>query len=220
MPMKSSISSLSQNSSNTAEFIADVLRKAIFEGKYKAGQPMLQDRVAKELKVSKIPVREALIQLKSEGLVVFIHNRGAVVSELSPAEVNEIFSMRLALESLAVKKAVLNIREADLIRATSILKIIDGDKDKGTWSDLNWEFHEILYSRSKMPMLINTIKKLHFNIARYLIIYLDHLSGFEESQIEHWQILKAFEERNIETILSVLETHLRKAEENLVKFLG
>lgn len=219
MFMNTTLSSFSKNNTNTADSIAESLRNSIFKGEYKAGQPLVQDHIAKELKVSKIPVREALVQLKAEGLVVFLRNRGAVVSVLSAAEVREIFSMRLALESLAVEKAVLNIQEADLIRATGILKIIDDEKDKAAWTDLNWEFHEILYYRSKMPMLINTIRMLHLNTARYMVIYLDHLSGFKDSQIEHWRILKAFEERSVETILSVLKAHLKKAEENLVKFL-
>ncbi len=220
MSMNSSISNMSKFTGSTSEFIAQTLRIAIFKGKYKANQPLRQDRIAKELNVSKIPLREALVQLKSEGLVVFLPNRGAVVSMLSPAEVREIFSMRLALESLAVEKAVPNIREAELIRARSVLKIIDREKDKSTWSDLNREFHEILYKPSNMRLLLNTIQTLHNNVGRYLVIYLDRLSGTEASREEHWGILDAYKEKNIDKAQSILKTHLGKAEEHLMRFLG
>ena len=77
---------------NTPEIIADIIRKSIFDGTFKAGQPLRQDQIAQALKISKIPIREALVQLKAEGLVVFLPNRGALVSRLSQDEVKEIFS--------------------------------------------------------------------------------------------------------------------------------
>ena len=218
--MNISMSGLSNHTGNTSEFIADAIRQAIFKGIYKADQPLRQDRIAGELNVSKIPLREALVQLKSEGLVVFLPNRGAVVSKLSPAEVREIFSMRLALESLAIEKAIINIREADLIRARSVLKIIDREKDKSSWSNLNWEFHEILYKPSEMTLLLNTIQNLHNNVGRYLVIYLDRLSGIAASQKEHWGLLDAYKEKDIEKAQGVLKTHLSNARDHLIKFLG
>ena len=79
---------------NTPDIIADFLRKAILNGRYEANQPLRQDHIAKELGVSKIPLREALVQLKTEGLVVFLPKRGAVVAGLSAAEAAEIFTMK------------------------------------------------------------------------------------------------------------------------------
>ena len=104
---------------NTPEFIANVLRNAILQGQYKAKQPLRQDQIAEELGVSKIPLREALVQLKAEGLVSFMPNRGAVITELSAKEVDEIFSMRIVLETKALERAIPNLRPADFIRAKS-----------------------------------------------------------------------------------------------------
>jgi DNA-binding GntR family transcriptional regulator len=205
---------------STSELIAGALRSAILRGRYKANQPLRQDLIAEELGVSKIPLREALVQLKAEGLVRIMPKRGAVVSELSATEVAEIYAMRIALETLAIKKAFPRLRPPDLIRARSVLKIIDSGAEKSQWSDLNWEFHAILYQAADMPLLMQTIHHLHNNVARYLIIYLDRLSASDLSQKEHWSLLSACREKTATTAKNVLATHLRHASERLVAYLS
>ena len=77
----------------TNQSIANALRVEILRGKLQGGQPLKQDEIAAQFGVSKIPVREALVQLKAEGLVNFYPNRGAFVSELSAAEADEIYAV-------------------------------------------------------------------------------------------------------------------------------
>ena len=213
-------SSHSRHPGNTSEFIADTLREAIFQGEYKVNQPLRQDQIAKKLKVSKIPLREALVQLKSEGLVQFMPNRGAVVSGLSPAEINEIFLMRIALENLAIAHSVPVIPIRDIIRAQSVLEIIDNENDKSQWTDLNWEFHKTLYQSADMPLLVSTVQTLHNNVSRFLIIYYDTLSGSDISQKDHWDLLTAFKAKDIQKAQEVLTKHLSTADEKLRKFLS
>ena len=209
-----------KNLGNTPEFIANALRNAILQGQYKANQPLRQDQIAEELGVSKIPLREALVQLKAEGLVSFIPNRGAVVTELSAKEVDEIFTMRIALETTALGRAIPNLRPADFIRAKSVLEILEEEEDRAQWSELNWEFHATLYQASQMPRLLSTIQTLHSNVTRYLIIYLDRLSAQNISQKEHMAIFNACQKRDIDTAIKQLTTHLYKASERLMAFLA
>jgi len=205
---------------NTPDFIASALRNAIMQGQFKANQPLRQDHIAQELGVSKIPLREALVQLKAEGLVSFMPNRGAVVSELSANEVDEIFTMRIALETKALERAIPNLSSADLIRTKSVLEILEKEKDRTQWSELNWEFHATLYQASQMPRLLNTIETLHNNVTRYLIIYLDRLSAQDISQKEHLAIFNACKRGNIDAATKQLTTHLRKASKRLMAFLS
>ena len=114
-----------KNPGNTPDYIAGALRNAILQGRFQAGQPLRQDQIAAELGVSKVPVREALVQLKGEGLVTFLPNRGAVVTELSATEVDEIYSMRIALETKALERAIPYLSSADFIRARGVLEIIE-----------------------------------------------------------------------------------------------
>ena len=205
---------------NTPDLIANALRNAILQGRYKANQPLRQDRIAEELGVSKIPLREALVQLKAEGLVSFMPNRGAVVTELSAKEVDEIFTMRIALETKALERAIPNLRPADFIRAKSVLEILQKEEDRTQWSELNWEFHATLYQASQMPRLLSTIQTLHNNVTRYLIIYLDRLSAQDISQKEHLAIFNACQKRNIDAATKQLTNHLRKASKRLVAFFS
>jgi DNA-binding GntR family transcriptional regulator len=205
---------------NTPEFIANTLRNAILQGVYQAKEPLRQDRLAEELGVSKIPLREALVQLKAEGLVEFLPKRGAVVSNLSSAEVEEIYLMRIALESVALARAIPRLSQADLIRAESTLKIIDIENDKGRWGELNWEFHTTLYRAAGMPLLLKSIETLHNNVVRYLVIYLDRLSAWEASQKEHWALLEACRVKNHKQASDVLKSHLEQASQQLSAYLA
>lgn len=218
--MDTNVSRLQQRPGNTPELIVTVIRNAILQGRYKANQPLRQDQLAEELGVSKIPLREALVQLKAEGLVTFMPQRGAVVSELSANEVEEIYAMRIALESVAIGKAVPRLSTSELIRAQSVLEIIDSEPDKSQWGDLNWEFHATLYQAARMPLLLNTIQTLHNNVVRYLIIYLDRLSAADQSQKEHWALLKACRGRKIADAARILESHLKQAAARLVAYLS
>ena len=208
-----------KNPGNTPDYIADALRSAILQGRFKANQPLRQDQLAHELGVSKVPLREALVQLKAEGLVSFMPNRGAVVTELSAAEVDEIFTMRIALETKALERAIPLLRSADLIRAKGVLEILDDEEDRVQWSELNWEFHATLYQASRMPRLLSTIQALHNNVARYLIIYLDRLSAQNISQQEHRNIFDSCQKKDIDTAVKQLAEHLRNASERLTAFL-
>ena len=177
---------MQSNPGNTPDLIVNSLRNAILQGRYGPNQPLRQDQIAAELGVSKIPLREALVQLKAEGLVNILPKRGAVVSDLSAARAQEIYAMRIALEAVAMERAMPNLTNADLIRAKSVLEIIDAEPDRSQWGELNWEFHAILYQAAEMPMLLDTIHMLHNNVARYLIVYLDELAAAKQSQDEHW----------------------------------
>jgi DNA-binding GntR family transcriptional regulator len=217
MAAKSSISAKAPG--NAPEMITDALRAAILQGRYRSGAPLRQDHIATEFGTSKIPVREALVQLRAEGLITFSPNRGAVVSELSADEVDEIYAMRTALETQALARAIPNLRAADLIRAQGVLEIIDAEDDQARWSELNWEFHATLYQAARMPRLLGTIEVLHNNVARYLVIYLDSLEAQPASQREHWDILDCVKRRKTTDAVEGLRLHLGRASARLAAFL-
>lgn len=205
---------------NSADAIAQALRFDIWQGKLKSGQPLRQDEIAARYGISKIPVREALYQLKAEGLVTFYPNRGAVVSELSAAEADEIYTMRAALETAALQRAIPRLTIADLTRADEILLALDQEENIARWSELNWEFHATLYHPAGMPRLMEWVKTLHFNVSRYLIIYLAGMSYQDQSQVEHRNILTACRNGDIRAASEHLQQHLRSASEHLTSFLS
>jgi len=201
------------------EVIADALRVEILQGLLPSNLPLRQDELAERFGVSKIPVREALYQLKAEGLVTFFPNRGAVVAELSSAEVDEIYAMRIALETLALRRAIPHLTIANLAEAATLLDAIEQEKSIARWGELNWEFHALLYQPANVPRLMEWVRLLHINVARYLVIFLVGLEYQATSQREHRAILEACRQGQIETAVTLLEQHLQAAANKLVAFL-
>ena len=217
--IKTTRASSSPNPNSTTGQIADTLREDILLGKIKSRQPLRQDEIASQFGVSKIPIREALVQLKAEGLVKFIPNRGAFVSDLSAAEADEIYVMRIALETSILARAIPHLTVADLRQAEEILAAIDQEENVARWGELNWAFHANLYAPAGMPRLIETIRTLHVNVARYLVLYLSGLEYQNLSQQEHRSLLEACRYGNIEEASLILEKHLRSAARQLIAFL-
>jgi DNA-binding GntR family transcriptional regulator len=207
-------------SRTTSELIAERLRNAIIIGEYASGQALKQDELAKHFEVSKIPLREALYQLKSEGLVKFINNRGSIVSSLSASEVEEIYTMRKALEEIALERAIPNFQAANKIAAESALKLIDASTNPLDWAALNWEFHASIYRSAQMPKLLETVSTLHNNVSRYLLLYLKQMNFQDISQAEHWALLEACTAGKTQQALGLLRQHLNDALKQTLQFMN
>ena len=200
--------------------IADALRVEILRGNLQGGQPLKQDEIAAQFGVSKIPVREALVQLQAERLVNFYPNRGAFVSELSAAEADEIYVMRIALEKEILARAIPHLTVSHLKQAGKILDAIDHEDNIAKWGELNWEFHATLYSPAGLPRVMETLRTLHTNIARYLVLYLAGMDYQNKSQREHRALLQACRAGEVEKAEEILDGHLRSASTHLIKFLN
>lgn len=203
----------------TPGLVAEVLREAILRNVLTGGQQLRQDEIAAHLGVSRIPVREALRQLEAEGLVTFFPHRGAVVSELSHQEVQEIYEIRIPLEATALRLALPRLTQQDLERAEAILEAIDRETEVAKWSGLNREFHTILYTPADRPRLLALINTLRTNVERYQRIYISLMQHKVNSQREHRQILEACRRRDVGTAVQALESHLGQAAQELVAYL-
>ncbi|MDJ0798193.1 MAG: GntR family transcriptional regulator [Calothrix sp. MO_167.B12] len=204
---------------STPDLIADALREAIIQGILQPGESLRQDEIAKQFGVSRIPVREALRQLEVEGLVNFYAHRGAVVSALSPAEVEEIGEIRVALETTAIKLAIPNLTEFDLEKAQYILDTTVTETDVARLGELNWEFHTTLYSPANRPRLLGIIKNLHMNIERYVRLQMTNMNYAPLSHKEHEQLLNACRQKDTSTAVRLLKRHIGTATKELVKYL-
>lgn len=204
---------------STPLLVADVLRQAILRGILTAGQQLRQDEIARELGVSHIPVREALRQLEAEGLVRLRPYRGFEVSELSPEEVEELYEIRIPLECQALRLALPHLTEEDVRKAEQVLDAIDAADDPSVWSELNTEFHAVLYAPSRRERLLNLIRTLRTNVDRYLRLYISVMQRKQFSQREHRRILDAVRKRDEAEALRALEEHLDIACRMLVDYL-
>src|SRR3984893_15925100 len=101
--------------------VADKLRDQIIRGEIVEGAQLRQDVIAGQYRVSRIPVREALRQLDAEGLITIVPNRGAVVPQLSPNDIEELFAIRALLEPEVLKHSIPHLTKSDFSEAETLL---------------------------------------------------------------------------------------------------
>ena len=164
------------------QLVVEVLREKILSGEIIAGQPLRQTALANELNVSRIPVREALLQLEAEGLVSFEPHKGASATELNIDQVDELFELRAMIESDLLAASLVDITDDALLQATEILAKLDSALGKenaaNTWSELNSRFHNCLYSGAKRPQTVALVNILNKNADRYIRMHLLWAGGY------------------------------------------
>ncbi|HWR39582.1 MAG TPA: GntR family transcriptional regulator [Patescibacteria group bacterium] len=200
--------------------ITNMLRESILSGEISGGTQLKQEELSTKFGVSMSALREALKSLEAEGLVRFYPNRGAVVSELSADEAQEIFDIRIFLELGALELAIPNLTEADLTVAEEILNKADAQTQSEHWSELNWQFHETLYRSARRPKLLALIQNMHNNVERYMRLYLTTMHHQTKSQAEHRALLDACAKGNIKGAQKLLRTHMVDASINLIEYLA
>lgn len=204
----------------THELVADVLREAITTGHLPANAPLLQDEIADQLRVSHIPVREALRQLQSEGLVTYQPNRGATVAALTTAEIREIYDIRILLETAAIRAAATRLSPAELEQAHVILAKAERATDGAAWGALDVQFHQLVYHLDGRPRLGEMIAGLLRRVDRYWLSHGLMLKHRAEFEAEHRELLSALARRDADAAATLLERHLTGACERLVAELA
>ena len=192
------------------EHVLGVLRRAILNGELSSGSRLVQAELAAMLEVSTTPVREALRDLATEGLVRFDPHRGAIVSELSAGDVHDIYEIRRVLEPLAMRQAVPNISEALIARLRKLHEKMLAEPHAVDWVDRNRVFHMAVYETAASPRLAAIIRNLQDASVMYIGASLQHKPGLrEEANHGHAEILDALERRDTEAAVKALEDHLR-----------
>jgi DNA-binding GntR family transcriptional regulator len=203
--------------------VAERLRDQIIRGEIQEGSQLRQDVIAAQFQVSRIPVREALRQLDAEGLIIIVPNRGAVVPELSPDDIEELFAIRALLEPEVLKISIPNLTPADFTKAESVLKKFSQELKReehiADWGVLNSEFHSILYSGANRPRFMSVIRNVNHNGERYtrLQLYLTH--GMKRANEEHHEILDLCRERKVVAACKRLRQHIQYAGQSLKQVL-
>lgn len=138
--------------------VAQELRRAIFEGELKPGTPVRQEAFAKALGVSRIPVREALRLLESEGLVVLRPHSGARVATIGFDECEEIYKMRERLEPLAFAESAQHIDDEQIATARELTTELEQLKGNTSgWLECDRRLHFACYAGVRTPRLLRTI---------------------------------------------------------------
>lgn len=161
------------------EMVTAAIREAILSGVFGPGEKLPQEHLAHELGVSRIPVRSALRQLEAEGLVRFTPHRGATVRALEAADIEEIYQLRIMLETFALRSAIRLVSPEELDVLESIAEELERVDEGPEWLALREQFYDQLYAIAKRPLTAEIIGKLRADVGRYwLSLRLsDHGSG-------------------------------------------
>ena len=205
--------------------ILDSLREDILSGALIEGTALRQDQLASRYGASRIPVREALLQLEGEGLVRQQANRGYTVSKLSLAEISEEFDLRAMLEADLIMRAIPLMKRQHLSDAREVLDRLEGKGgkivDAREWGEQNWLFHRLLLEPAGRERTLRIIHNLHRSGGRYVRMHMSLTERTKEgADIEHRKLLRACAERDVHEARRVMAEHILLARDELLVVLG
>lgn len=196
------------------------LKEQILSGTLAASMQIRPEQVAKAVGVSRMPVREALLKLHLEGLVTFGANRRPFVTARSPNQIIELFEIRVALECLAVARAVPHLTETDFANLEAQLKRMDrASSDRPLWVQLHAQFHEMIYKAAGMPHLLAEIARAQEAIQPFLMMYIDLYHMPEMPGVEHTSLLQLLRKRDPNLAATALADHIRSAASGVIYFI-
>lgn len=203
--------------------VADMIRQRILSGAYEEGYQLRQEHLASDLGVSRIPVREALHQLHSEGFVDLIAHKGAVVTRISLEEILEMHELRARIEtwllSLSVPLMTDEHFELALDNARRFGQEGDGFKYSEFSHALNWDFHSSLYVAANRPTTVEMVSKIHKQLERYTRMMVSLAGSKEAAHHDHLALLELCKNRDVPRAIAMLETHIMVGGKLLVKSL-
>ena len=202
------------------EIVFESLREAIINGVLKPGERLMEVQLAEEMGVSRTPVREAIRKLELEGFVIMVARKGAYVAGISMKDVADVFEIRAALEGLAASLAAERITDEEkeemerlLVRKAACVEA--GDYDSLT--EIDTEFHELLYKASRNERLMQIISNLREQINRFRMVSLAFPGRGREALEEHKKIAEAIAERDAALAQALAQEHIENAENALLE---
>jgi DNA-binding GntR family transcriptional regulator len=200
------------------QYVLKSLRDAIVDGRLVAGTHLVQSDLANQLDVSITPVREALRDLASEGLVVLDPHRGALVRSLDLSEVRELYELRTALEPMMVRRVVHSITEDQLSQADDLRHQMERTKDLSAWAELNRQFHAMLTTADDSSRLANILTVLRDSASTYVTLSLAaNTQRLADSNVEHAELVALYRERDVERAVELTIRHLQTTLDTIVE---
>lgn len=202
------------------EVVYESLKKSILHGKLKANQRLVEEALANQIGISRTPVREAFHKLERDDLVTRLPKGGFTVREFTKEDVEEIFGIRIALESYAASLATIHMTPERLSALET--KIDESEKafKKGEVEkavQLYTEFHDLLYKSSRSRKLTEMIHGFRDYFYRYRSALLHTPNGFKSSLADHREMLEAMKRKNPGRVERLVRAHLERGKEIVLK---
>ncbi|CAN5893328.1 GntR family transcriptional regulator [soil metagenome] len=208
-----------------AEQIAEQLRLRVRSRQWPPGMAINQKQLASELGVSRIPVREALQALNSEGLVILNPGQGASVVELERDDIADLYDLRLALEPRLASDIIAGLSPRDHQRLADLTSLMhdarghggaDDNLHRDRWSNLNHEFHEHMYVATGRNHTVRVVLQLMELVEPYSRLYVHLLSGVDRASTEHDNMVSAIGRGDADALAAHIREHLEGARRELL----
>ncbi len=205
-----------QNECTLTNEIADIVRERILSGEYEIGEKIKESSIAQELNVSRTPIRDAFKTLEEEGLLDYLPNRGCFAKGFTKRDVADIYTVREALEEIAVTWACERITDEEIMKLEEqceLMEIYTRKKDAAKILAMNSTFHDIIYNSSRSRFLAQVLRsyKGYLDKARKSVFYkADFLEAIQD---EHRALFEAIKDRDKEKALDAIHAHLEASRE-------
>lgn len=202
--------------------IAHILREEILNGNLKPGERLNEKELCEKLGVSRTPLREAIRNLEAEGLLETIPNKGSRVVSFTIDDVEDIYELRIMLESKATEKSVERLTDEHIRELEEIQSELREAVKNEDWyyvDTLNQSFHRMLFSQGSNERLIKIVSNLN-QFGRLIRVTAFAIPGRSLKVLEeHEAILEAVKQRNAGLARELVAQHLERAKETLLKHL-
>ena len=213
--------SLTRGLATRSENALDGLREGILTGRYAPGTRLVETELAGTFGVSRIPLREALRRLEAEGLVVISPNRGAVVRALAPKDVVDLYDLRIALESLALRRAAerfADLRETTRMRHAQARQAIAA-RNVSALFRLDRDFHADLAAASDNPHLVAALGAQWSQVMRVMHAFFQAGDYPTDTWDDHEAIAEAVARGEADLAVARLTEHLSDSRDRILMSL-
>jgi DNA-binding GntR family transcriptional regulator len=199
--------------------IAAELRQAILDGRYAPGARVRQEDLAGQHGASRLPVREALRMLESEGLVTLVANTGAWVSQLSLAECQEMYQIRERLEPLLLRYSIPNLAPSSVDQLELLADAMERSSDVEQFLRLDREFHLSSYAAAETSVLGDTVEQLWNRTQHYRRAFtrVFRQEGDRSAHHDHHLMVHAIRRDDLDEAERVLHDHIRRTRLELAR---
>lgn len=200
--------------------IAAVLREAILSGDLLPGQALTEMQIASQLGVSRAPVREAIRILSKDGLVESVPYRGTTVRKLTRQNIEEVYSLRLVLETFALRRIVEGALMDDVEPLKAICRSMEAHARARDLKGLNLDdeaFHETIIQSANHELLASTWASLGLRVRQAMALRNQEFPDPAEVASNHRPIVAALEAKDLELAVRLLEDHIRSGAELYVE---
>ena len=200
-----------EGSNSLSDTIPDLVRERILKGSYKIGQKIKENDLAKETGVSRTPIREAFKNLEEEGLIDYIPHRGCFAKGFTKRDIDDIYSIRTALEILAVEWATERITDDqidELEKQCDIMEFYTMKDDDKKALATNSSFHEVIYNATGSRFMAQALRSYKSYIAQTRREVFYNKEYIEEVLKEHRGILEAIKAKDVDKAKLAMKNHL------------